>query len=143
VEHKPKDMAVRQIMTTEIDSILETDTLAVAAKRLAYSDIGALPVCDSQKHLRGMITDRDIVVKGVAKGKDPATTTVGEIETGSPVSVTPDTTLDETVSLMAEHRIRRVPVVVNDQLVGMISQADVVRTGDTELTNHVMRGVSE
>lgn len=140
---QPKDMTVRQIMTTEIDTILESDTLVTAAKRLAYANVGALPVCDSGKHLRGIVTDRDLVVQGIAKGKNPETTTVGEIETLAPICVTPDTTLDRTATLMASHRIRRLPVVVNEQVVGMISQADVVRTGDPELTTHVMKGVSE
>ena len=140
---QPKDMTVRQIMTTEIDTVLESDSLVTAAKRLALADVGALPVCDDGKHLRGIVTDRDLVVQGIAKGKNPETTTVGEIETRKPVSVTPDSTLDETASLMASHRIRRIPVVANDKVVGMISQADVARTGDPELTTHVLRGVSE
>ena len=109
---QPKDMTVRQIMTTEIDTILESDTLVTAAKRLALADVGALPVCDDGKHLRGIVTDRDLVVQGIAKGKNPETTTVGEIETLAPTCVTPDTTLDKAATLMASHVAPLITVTV-------------------------------
>lgn len=136
-------MTVQQIMTTEIDTVSETDTLVMASKKLAYANVGALPVCDTGRHLKGIITDRDIVVSGIARGKDPEKTTVSEIETQNPISVSPETSLDESLSLMAQHRIRRLPVVVGGNVVGMLSQRDVVRTGDADLTSHLMRAVSE
>ncbi|MBV8155213.1 MAG: CBS domain-containing protein [Candidatus Eremiobacteraeota bacterium] len=115
------------IMTENVESVREDDSLQTAAERLAQHDVGALPVCDERNHLKGIITDRDIVVGAVARGKDPAKTTVGEVETRSPITVGPDEPVERVTEIMAQNQIRRLPVVENGELVGMISQADVAQ----------------
>lgn len=112
-------------MTENVEALRPDDSLQTAAERLAEEDIGALPVLDEKEQVRGIVTDRDIVVHAIARGKDPRKTTVGEIVTPNPITVGPDERVERIVEIMAERQIRRVPVVENGKLVGMISQADI------------------
>ncbi len=127
----------RDIMTPNAQCIGENDALSIAAERMLELDVGALPICGEDGRLKGMLTDRDIVVKAVAAGLNPETTNAGRLAAGVPVMVSPDDDIDRTLALMREHRIRRVPVLEDDRLVGMISQADIARhlapstTGET------------
>lgn len=117
----------RNAMTGRPETTRASATILEVAKRLAIEDIGAIPVCTQDNQLEGILTDRDIVVKVVAKGLDPSTVTVGEIETERPVTVSPDESLENAMRIMADYRIRRLPVVEGRTLVGVVSQADLAR----------------
>jgi CBS domain-containing protein len=90
-------------------------------------DVGALPICGTDDRLQGMITDRDIAVKIVAQGRDPRSVKAGELAQGGAVTIGADDSIDELLSTMTEHQVRRVPVTDGHRLVGIIAQADVAR----------------
>ena len=109
------------------ECIGEHETLAQAARRMRDLDVGALPVCGDDDRLHGIITDRDIVIKCVATGGDPATVTAGELAQGEPFTIDADAGAGQVLQVMEEHRIRRLPVIGNHRLIGMISEADLAR----------------
>jgi CBS domain-containing protein len=117
----------REIMHQGAECIQEDETLAATAKRMRQLQVGALPICGSDDRLHGIITDRDIVVKGIAEGRDPNTTTARDLAQGTPVWVDADADLQEAMQKMIDNSIRRLPVIENHRLVGMISEADVAR----------------
>jgi CBS domain-containing protein len=117
----------RDIMTPDPQCVDEKDTVLDAAKRLAELGVGAMPICGEDDRLKGMLTDRDIVVKVLAQGKDPGSTTAGELGEGKPVTIGADDSATEALRTMAEHQVRRLPVIDGHDLVGMVSQADVAR----------------
>jgi CBS domain-containing protein len=127
----------RDVMTAGATCVKETETLVEAARKMRDLDVGALPICGEDNRLHGMLTDRDIVVRCIAEGGDPATATAHQFEQGKPVTIGADDSVDEALKMMTEHQIRRLPVIDDHKLVGMISQADVARelsgkkTGDT------------
>ena len=133
---------VRDIMTEGADSVDGSTTVLEVAKRLAAQDYGSLPICDGDK-LQGMITDRDIVVKVLAAGKDPATTKVGELAQGEVVTIGADDTVEEAMRTMAEHQVRRLPVIDGTTLVGMLAQADLARSGDDEGVGDTVEQISQ
>jgi CBS domain-containing protein len=114
-----------EIMHRGAECIAENDTLDMAARKMRDLQVGALPICGEDNRLHGIITDRDLVVKCIAEGKDPKTCTAGELAQGTPVWVESSADSDEVLRLMEQHKIRRVPVIENHKLVGMISEADV------------------
>jgi CBS domain-containing protein len=109
------------------ECIGESQTLQHAARQMRDLDVGALPVCGDEGRLLGIVTDRDIVVKCVASGVDPGTVTAGQLDKAEPVSIDPAADVDQVLHVMAENRIRRLPVVDNQRVVGMISEADLAR----------------
>lgn len=117
------------IMSPHVQCVGEHQTLAEAARMMRDLDVGALPICGDDQRLHGIITDRDIAVKCVAEGRDPATCTAAELAQGKPYVVRDDADMGDVLHLMEDNRIRRVPVVSHDDmsLVGMISEADVAR----------------
>lgn len=115
----------RNLMHPGVECIPEHETLDRAAQLMREHHVGSLPVCGDDQRLKGIITDRDIVVKCVAAGHDPARITAGELAQGTPVWVEADADEDEVLRLMQEHLIRRLPVLDNHQLVGMISEGDL------------------
>ncbi|MGX5769367.1 CBS domain-containing protein [Microbacterium trichothecenolyticum] len=115
----------RDIMTTAPRCVGENETLVDAARLMASLDVGALPICGDNKKLKGMLTDRDIVVKCLAEGGDPASATAGSLGQGKPVTVSVDDDIEDVLEVMKRHQIRRVPVIEDHELVGIISQADV------------------
>lgn len=118
----------REIMTPHVEHLIQDQTVADAAEMMARSDLGALPVCDSSGKLHGMITDRDLVVKVLAGGRDPNTTTVGDIaDQPEVVTIGADDSAEEAIRTMKDHGVRRLPVIDGAQLVGIVSQADVAR----------------
>ena len=117
----------REIMTEDCQCVGEHDSVRDAARRLAELSVGAMPICGDDDRLKGMITDRDITVKVVAQGKDPAVTEAGELADGTLVWIAADGDVDEALRLMAEHDIRRLPVMEDHRLVGIISQGDIAR----------------
>ncbi|MEU2234895.1 CBS domain-containing protein [Streptomyces vietnamensis] len=117
----------RDIMTPEATCVRWSETLVDAARKMADLGVGALPICGPDEKLMGMLTDRDIVVKCIAQGKDPTRCTAGELAQDEIVTVGADDSAEQVMSVMSEHRIRRVPVIDQHVLVGIIAQADVAR----------------
>jgi CBS domain-containing protein len=134
----------RDLMTEGCECVNSGETVADAARKLAQLNVGALPICGEDNKLKGMLTDRDIAIKVVAEGKDPNSVTAGELGEGVPVTVSVDDSADDVLTAMAEHKIRRVPVLDSDKnLVGIISQADVAtRSGAAEETGRVVEAIS-
>lgn len=116
--------------------------LTQAAEKLRELDVGAMPICGEDDRLKGMITDRDIVVKCLAVGKDPNTMTAGEIGDGKPVTIGADDSITEAIATMKEHQIRRLPVIDNHQLIGMIAQADIARSISDEQVGDLVELIS-
>ncbi|EME58636.1 CBS domain-containing protein [Amycolatopsis decaplanina] len=117
----------RDIMHAGATCIGERDTLKVAAQRMRELDVGALPICGDDDRLHGIITDRDIVIKCVAIGGDPSVMTAVELAQGTPHLVRADAEVEDVLEVMERHRVRRVPVLDEHRLVGMISEADLAR----------------
>jgi CBS domain-containing protein len=105
-------------------------------------DVGALPVCGEDNRLKGMVTDRDIVVRCIADNGDPQTVRAGELARGKPVTIGADDPLDEALAMMKEHQIRRLPVIDGHDLVGIISQADVARHIESSRVGEVVEAIS-
>ncbi len=115
----------RDIMHAGAQCIGEHESLQRAAQLMRELNIGSLPICGDNDRLHGMITDRDIVIRCIAEGADPADTTAGDLATGSTVTVTSGAEVDDVLQAMEEHKIRRVPVIEDQRLVGIISEADL------------------
>src|SRR5690348_3450862 len=118
----------REVMSGGAECIGENDTLADAARRLAELDVGAMPICGEDNRLKGMLTDRDIVVKALAQGKDPSSTRAGELAEGKPVTIGADDSVDEALRTMKDHKVRRLPVIDGHDLIGVVSQADLAKS---------------
>lgn len=131
----------REIMHTGATCVREEETLEDAARRMSELDVGALPICGPDDRLHGIITDRDIVVKCLAKGKDPKTMTAGQLEQGKPITIDAGADTDQVLRAMEEHRIRRLPVIDNRRLIGMISEADLARRLPEERVGHFVEVV--
>ena len=132
----------RDIMTTPAETLAPSATLTEAARRLRDLNVGSLPILDGDQ-LAGVVTDRDIVVRGVAEGLDPSSATVAEVATGAVVTVDVDDDAEEVARIMGERQIRRVPVVDGGRLVGLIAQADVARDLDARTTGDVVEDISQ
>lgn len=116
----------RDIMTPKAEVLKADTTVQEAAERLASADVGAMPVCGEDGRLQGMVTDRDIVVKVLAAGKDPQSCTVSDIaDQAEVVTIGADDSVEEVLRTMKEHKVRRLPVIDGTELVGMVSQADI------------------
>ncbi len=123
-------MKVRQVMTTDIFSINKGEEIAKAAEIMRSVDIGALPIHDGKK-IVGMVTDRDIVIRNVARRHGP-NIPCEEVMTPKIISCSPDTSIDEAANIMAEHQIRRLPVIENGILVGIVSLGDLATVKETK-----------
>jgi CBS domain-containing protein len=132
----------RDIMSQDADCVQESQSILDAAKELANRDVGAMPICGDDERLKGMLTDRDIVVKVLAQGKDPSSTKVAEIAEGKPVTIGADDSIEEALRTMSEHKVRRLPVIDGHDLVGIISQADIARNLDDEKTGDLVEAIS-
>jgi CBS domain-containing protein len=132
----------RTLVTGQVVYVRDDDSVERAAERLAREDVGALPVCDHNDRLTGVITDRDIVTGVVAQRKDPANTPVGDVAHARPVTVGADEPIERAMQLMAEHKIRRLPVMDAEYCIGLISQADIARAMPPELTGKLVELIS-
>jgi CBS domain-containing protein len=132
----------REVMTGGAECIGENDTILEAAKRLAELDVGAMPICGEDDRLKGMLTDRDIVVKVLAEGRDPASTRAGDLGQGKPVTIGADDSVHEALATMKEHKVRRLPVIDGHKLIGMISQADLAQNVDEEEVGELVEAIS-
>lgn len=117
----------RDLMNPGAECISAHETLDRAAQLMRELGVGALPICGADDRLQGMITDRDIVLKCVAEGRDPAKVTASELAMGL-VWINADATVEEALAKMEQHQIRRLPVIENHRIVGMISEADLARS---------------
>lgn len=131
----------RDIMHTGATCVQESETLADAARKMGELDVGALPICGPDDRLHGIITDRDIVVKCLAKGKDPTHMTAGQLAQGKPVTVDAGADKGQVLRTMQEHHIRRLPVIADHRLVGMISEADLARHLSDKEVGHFVETV--
>ena len=133
----------RDIMSTDCTCIGENDSVLDAARKLKELDVGALPICGEDDRLKGMVTDRDIVVKVIAQGKNPASTPVSELATQDEVvTIGADDSIDDALKTMSSHKVRRLPVIDGRQLVGIISQADIARNIDEEKVGDLVEAIS-
>ena len=135
-------MKISEIMTTEIKKATPDNTLADIAAMMRDEDVGALPVVQDGE-LRGIVTDRDIVVRAIAEGKEPTTTTVQEVLSQELESVEPDDDVEDAADLMASRQIRRLPVVQRGKLIGMVSLGGIAVKHEESTASHALEGVSE
>ncbi|MET8152300.1 CBS domain-containing protein [Actinoplanes sp. NPDC049668] len=117
----------REIMSPDVTCVGEKETLTDASRKMVDLDVGSLPICGADDRLRGMLTDRDIVTKAVAQGRDPAQVTAGELAQGKLVTIGADDDVADVLDTMAGHQVRRLPVIDGHRLVGMVALADVAR----------------
>ena len=120
-------MKLREIMTNPVVRIHPEETVAVAARMLEHNNIGALPVCGSDGRLCGMVTDRDLVTRCLAAGKSPQSTSVREVMTTKIYVGRPDMEVSLAAGLMGREQIRRLPVMENGRLCGLVSLGDLAR----------------
>lgn len=136
-------MRAREIMSPEAECVGEDETLQVAARKMRDLDVGALPICGSDKRLKGVITDRDIVVRVIAEGKDPSTETASSLAGGETVTIGADDDVQEALDVMRRHQVRRLPVIDGHDLVGMIAQADIARALDASDVGETVAEISD
>ena len=136
--------SVREAMTADPRSIGPSASVVEAAQLMRDEDVGSLPITDDDT-LVGMITDRDITTRVVAEAADLATTSVGDVYSQDLISVEPDKDLEEALGLMARHQVRRLPVVEDGRLVGIVAQADIALTlsEDEQKTGELVEAISE
>ena len=118
-------MVLREIMTSPVIRISPQESVAVAARTLTHYNIGILPVCGSDGRMYGVLTDRDIVTRCLAAGRNPVATKVREVMTVSVVAATPDTDAVLAAKVMGSRQIRRLPVVEREKLCGIVSIGDL------------------
>ena len=134
---------VRDAMHEGCECVGENQSVLDAAKRMEQLDFGAMPICGQDDRLKGMITDRDIVVKVLAQGKDPATTMAGELAQERLVWIRADAPIDQAMSLMQEHKVRRLPVLDGEKrLCGMLSEADIATHLPEEKTGQMIGAIA-
>jgi CBS domain-containing protein len=133
---------VGEVMTPGVETATPSQALRDAARMMKTGDYGSVPVVEEGR-LVGMLTDRDIVVRAVAEGLDASTARVGDIASRDPVTATPDQDLDEALTLMARNRVRRLPVVEDGMLVGVLTQADVALEAKEKKTGEVVQEISQ
>jgi CBS domain-containing protein len=132
----------REVMTGGAECIGENETLLDAARKLRDLDVGAMPICGEDNRLKGMLTDRDIVVKALAEGKDPSSTRAGELGEGKPVTIGADDSVEEALRTMKDHKVRRLPVIDGHDLIGVVSQADLATHIDEEEVGELVEAIS-
>jgi CBS domain-containing protein len=135
---------IAEVMTSRPRAVTPQTTIREAARLMDEEDVGSLPIVREGARLVGIVTDRDIAIRAVGRGLDPEQTAVAEIASEEVYALTPDDDLDDALQTMARAQVRRVPIVVHDnELVGMISQADVARAGKEKTTGDVVEAISQ
>jgi CBS domain-containing protein len=133
---------IRDIMTGGVECARTTDTLVEAAQKMRDLNVGALPICGEDDRLKGMLTDRDIVVRCVADGADPTDIRVGDYAGDETVTIGADDSIEEALRTMTEHGVRRLPVIDGHDLVGVISQADIARNLPDDQIGKLVEAIS-
>ena len=121
-------MQIKDLMNPSVVTIEPTSSAALAARLISRHNVGVLPVCGADRRLRGVVTDRDIVLRCIAAEEDPAQTMVRDIMTRSCATVSPGDDCREATRIMSARQVRRLPVVEEGRLVGMISLSDLARS---------------
>ena len=134
--------SVQDAMTPSPSTAIPSQSLADAAKLMKDEDVGSVPVVDGSR-LVGVLTDRDIVVRAVAEGKDPQTVQVGDVASPDVVTVRPGDDLDDALRLMAQYQVRRLPVVEDGQLVGVLAQADIAHEAKDKQVGELVEEISK
>ena len=116
--------SIREIMTPDPRTVEPSATLRDAAREMSQGDVGAVLVTENGR-LVGILTDRDIVVRAVAEGQDPASTTVGDVASRDVATLTVDQSVDDAIRIVREHNVRRIPVVQDDRPAGIVSIGDL------------------
>jgi CBS domain-containing protein len=132
----------RDVMTGGADCVGENDSVLDAAKKLKDQGVGAMPICGEDQRLKGMLTDRDIVVKVLAEGKDPGSTKVSELGGEKPVTIGADDSLDEAMQTMMDNKVRRLPVIDGHDLIGVVSQADLAKALPDDQAGKLVEAIS-
>ncbi len=133
----------REIMTGGVECVQEDESVLDAARKMSQLGVGALPICGSEDRLKGMLTDRDIVVKVLAEGKDPASTKVIDlVQAGEVVTIGADDSVDEALSTMKDHKVRRLPVIDGHDLVGVVSMADLAQNIGEDKLGDVVEAIT-
>ena len=125
-------MKVKECMCSQVSCVNPQTTLSDAAKVMQQQHVGCIPVCDTNKNIVGLITDRDIVLRGVACSKDTNTTPVSEIMTTQVYTIAPDAEVTEASQIMCDCQVKRVPVIENNSIVGMITLGDLANNQDVK-----------
>lgn len=133
--------SVKDAMTSDVTTATLAQSLTDAAVLMKREDVGSVPVVDGGR-LVGVLTDRDIVVRGIADGGDPHAVKIGDIASRDVVTVRPDDDLDLALRLMAQHQVRRLPVVDEGRLVGVVATADVAHEAKDKAVRQVMEEIS-
>jgi CBS domain-containing protein len=133
----------REAMSGGVECVGENETVLDAARKMAQLGVGSLPICGQDNRLKGMITDRDIVVKVLAEGGDPASVTAGSLAQGKPVTIGADDSLSEALRTMAQHQVRRLPVIDGHDLVGMLSLGDLAKALPDEQAGDLVQAISQ
>ena len=134
--------AIREVMPSNLCTIDADRPVAYAAKMMRDEDVGLAPIVEGDR-LIGALTDRDIAIRVVAEGKDPESTQVRDVASTDLVTVEPEQGLDEALRLMAQHQLRRIPVVEDGRLVGVVAQADVARQAEDHKTGELVEQISQ
>ena len=130
--NKKSGEKARDIMTPNPSTVTESTSLQAVARMMKDSDVGVVPVCDSSKKVIGLVTDRDIVVRAVADGCEPTSTSVGDICSRDLVTLEPTAPVEEAVTLMRERALRRLPIVEKGKPVGIVSIGDLAVERDED-----------
>jgi CBS domain-containing protein len=131
-------------MTKAPEFLKQDAPVREAAERMASEGVGALPVCNADGKLIGMVTDRDIVVKVLATGEDPASASVGQLteDQSEAVTIGADDPVEEALKTMADHQVRRLPVIDGTEMVGIVAQADLARACPPEKVGKLLEAIS-
>ncbi|MER6693622.1 CBS domain-containing protein [Streptomyces minutiscleroticus] len=132
----------RDIMTGGAEFVRDQDSVRDAAEKMKELGVGALPICGSDNRLKGVVTDRDVVVKVVGAGRDPKECKAGELAQGEAVTIGADDGAEEILRTMKEHKVRRLPVIDGHDLVGMVALADVARALPDEKAGDLLEALS-
>ena len=135
---------IADVMTDRPRAVTPQTSIREAARLMDQEDVGALPIVDDSARLVGIVTDRDIAIRAVARGHDPEQTSVAEVASEEVYALTPDDDLDDALQTMAQAQVRRLPIVVREnELVGMISQADIARVSKEKTTGDLVEAISK
>jgi CBS domain-containing protein len=132
----------RDLMTAGAECVGENETLVDAARKMRDLDVGMLPICGEDNRLKGVLTDRDIVVRCLAEGGDPTSALAGQFGQGKPVTIGADDSIEEALATMTKHQIRRLPVIDGHDLVGMLAQADIAQALPERATGETVQNIS-
>jgi CBS domain-containing protein len=134
--------SIRDLMSSNPRTVSSDSSVIEAARMMRDEDVGLVPVVDGDR-LVGTVTDRDITIRVVAEQKDPQSTQVREVASTDLVTIDPQQDLSEALRLMAQHQVRRLPVVEQGRLVGIVAQADVAREGSDSQTGELVEEISK